>query len=204
MTPLILTFSLASFAGTVVWPIGIWLGWRATVRVAPGRCASCGYDRAGVDDMDVCPECGVHPMAGARLIAPGAARGALVRIAIYMVGAVFAVVLLTFQLAPVIMSILLVLALGIQTAGAIAYIVPFARRVSHGLRGLLIAGAVACYSTSGVLVYWVWSVSPPSTIVIEAIAMTHVLALGTFGWIVLVSAGTAMSQRMTGSLDAHS
>jgi len=47
--PLGLTLGVAS---------ALWPAWRRSRRTVAGRCPACGYSRAGLGPIDVCPECG--------------------------------------------------------------------------------------------------------------------------------------------------
>lgn len=182
----------------IAWPIGIWLGWRSVVRVPPGHCHACGYDRSSVGDREVCPECGVGISEAIDRVAPGAAGQAGLRVGALLVTAVASYAIFTFGARSVHVPLLMAMAVAVLgfTAVSAWFAVPFVRRVTPATgRGFVIA-SILFYGV--VVLFSAATLRPGASNAGQMFAVmlfVHTLGLSFLGWIVLFNAGVAASER---------
>ena len=204
MTAMYACFALVCMTGAfIAWPFGIWLGWCAVTRVPPGHCDACAYDRSGVPDADVCPECGLSRWEAAGHLAPGARRGALLRLTLVLLTAIVSCALFTFGMSSGTIGTLIgTIASVICFTGACAwYLIGFVNAISSQ-RSSFIATWLATYVVIGVfgLLALIEPLSGSATVAVAAGIFVHMLALSFTGWVVLFSASFAAGERSGGTL----
>lgn len=190
--------------GLIAWPIGVWLGWRSVARAAPGHCGACGYDRSGVDDSEVCPECGVGWAEAARRVAPGAGQGALIRAGVILVSAIAAFFAFTFGTSA--SSVMTIIASLATTAGFTGVCVWFLRNYVHAMhrprfRGFMLMWSIAYLAMAAIVCAAAMSWSGTGLVsVVMSLSFAHVTALSFTGWVVLHNAAFKAGERAAGPL----